>query len=220
MEHKTRTLVLSVAMSLAGSAPLALAQPPGPIPFTAFDQDSDGIVTEQEFKSIRAERMAARAAAGAPMPGAANAPTFADFDSNGDGQLMPDEFAAGQQARMQGRPGMGAGMGSGMGSGQGMGMGRNMPTFTEFDLNADGSLSEKEFYEARANRIAERSKQGYQMRNLANAPAFGDVDLNNDGLVDPQEFATAQAHHMNRNRQQMQSPPVSPTPANPNQPPE
>ncbi|EIC20886.1 EF-hand domain-containing protein [Thiorhodovibrio frisius] len=214
MEHKTRTLVLSVAMIVAGGAPLALAQPPGPMPFTVFDQDSDGIVTEQEFNSIRAERMAARAAAGAPMNGAANAPTFADFDSNGDGQLMPDEFAAGQQARMQGRPGMGPGMGAGMGSGQGMGMGRNMPTFTEFDLNADGSLSEQEFYEARANRIAERSKQGYQMRNLANAPAFGEVDLNNDGLVDPQEFATAQAHH----RQQMQPPSGQPAPANPNPP--
>ncbi|WP_245537330.1 EF-hand domain-containing protein [Thiocystis violascens] len=217
----TRTLALSVAIAAACGALPALAQPTnapprGPMPFAAFDRDGNGMVTEQEFNTVHAERMAARAATGAPMRGAANAPTFADFDLNGDGRLVSDEFAAAQQALMQGRPGMGMGPGAGrgmgpgagMGPGMGMGrgMGRNMPTFAEFDLNQNGTLTEKEFYEARANRIKERSQQGYPMRNLANAPDFKVIDLNGDGLVDQREFDLAQAQH----RQQMMQPPLPP----------
>jgi hypothetical protein len=163
------------------------------------------MVTEQEFNTVHAERMAARGATGAPMRGAANAPTFADFDLNGDGQLLPDEFATTQQSLMQGRPGMGMGQGAGRGPGMGRGMGRNMPTFAEFDLNQNGSLTEQEFYEARANRIKERSQQGYPMRNLANAPDFKAIDLNGDGLVDPREFDLAQAQH-----RQQAMPPLPP----------
>jgi Ca2+-binding EF-hand superfamily protein len=213
MNNMTRTIALSVAIAAACGALPALAQPTntpprGPMPFTAFDQDGNGMVTEQEFNTVHAERMAARGATGAPMRGAANAPTFADFDLNGDGRLLPDEFAAAHQALMQGRPGMGMGPGAGRGPGMGMGrgMGRNMPTFAEFDLNQNGSLTEKEFYEARANRIKERSQQGYPMRNLANAPDFKAIDLNGDGLVDPREFDLAQTQH----RQQMMQSPLPP----------
>jgi hypothetical protein len=62
-------------------------------------------------------------------------------------------------------------------------------------LNSDGALTEQEFYEARANRIAERSQQGYPMRNLANAPSFEVVDLNGDGQITPDEFSAGQAQH-------------------------
>jgi hypothetical protein len=211
MNNMTRTIALTIAITgVCGALPV-LAQPSGApargfMPFAAFDQDGNGSVTEQEFNAVHGQRMAERAATGAPMRGAANAPTFADFDQNGDGQLLPDEFAAAHQSLMQNRPGRG--MGAGMGPGMGRGMGRNMPTFAEFDLNRDGSLTEKEFYEARANRIKERSEQGYQMRNLSNAPVFGAIDLDGNGLVDPQEFAMAQARH----RQQMMQPPMPPAP--------
>lgn len=200
MNNMTRTISLALA-AVCCTLP-ALAQPPmnqpapGPLSFAAFDLDGNGIVTPQEFETAHGQRMAARAATGAPMRGAANAPTFKDFDLNGDGQLTPDEFAAARQTIMQNRPGMG------MGPGMGRGMGRNMPTFAEFDLNGDGNLTEQEFNEARANRIKERSQQGYPMRNLANAPTFSDIDLNRDGLVSPQEFATSQTRH----RQQMMPP--------------
>jgi len=62
----------------AASVPVAAqsVQPPlrGPMTFEVFDMDGDGVVTEQEFQSVRTDRMAARAAQGAPMRGAANAP--------------------------------------------------------------------------------------------------------------------------------------------------
>ncbi|MBK1723806.1 hypothetical protein CKO23_16395 [Thiocystis violacea] len=184
--------------------------------FATFDRDSDGVVTEQEFNATRAERMAARATMGAPMPGAANAPKFADLDQNGDGQVTADEFDAFHQARLQGRGGMGPGAGQGMGPGMGMGqgggrgagrgMGSHMPTFADFDLNGDGSLTAQEFYQARANRIAERSQQGYPMRNLGNAPDFSAIDLDGNGQVDPREFLTAQTQH----RQQMMQGPTAP----------
>ncbi|MCF7995726.1 MAG: hypothetical protein K9L88_12900, partial [Chromatiaceae bacterium] len=47
----------------------------------------------------------------------------------------------------------------------------------------------------RAERIKERSQQGYQMRNLANAPSFEDVDQNGDGQIDKEEFESAQLQH-------------------------
>ena len=209
MHYSNRTLIL--AITLASVAPLVQAQPAdlsarGPLPFSAFDQDGNGVVTQPEFENVQAQRMAARAIAGAPMRGAANAPTFAAFDLNGDGKLTPDEFAQAQQTLMQGRgagmgtgPGAGGGMGQGPGAGRsgmgGPGMGRNMPVFADFDTNGDGSLTEQEFNEAKGKRIQERAQQGYQMRNLATAPTFATIDSNSDGRVDAQEFAAAQAQH-------------------------
>ncbi|RKT43939.1 EF-hand domain-containing protein [Thiocapsa rosea] len=197
MKTTMRRSIMAVTVAAAFAAPLALAQQPapprGPMTFSAFDLDGDGIVTEVEFDTARAQHMAERAAQGAPMRGAANAPAFSEFDLNGDGRLTPEEFATVQQSRMQGRPG--GGMGPGIGMGPGAGMRRNMPAFAEFDLNGDGALTEQEFYEGRANRIKERSQQGYPMRNLANAPSFEAIDLNGDGRITPDEFAAAQAQH-------------------------
>jgi hypothetical protein len=86
--------------------------------------------------------------------------------------------------------------------GSGMGMGPSMPVFADFDLNADGTLTKQEFDEARAKRIAERSQQGYPMRNLPNAPTFEAIDADGDGRVGPEEFATHQAEHRAQMMQQ------------------
>jgi len=179
-----------IAYVLLPGVPQA-AEPPvrGPMTFEMFDADSDGRITEQEFNAARAERMATRAAQGAPMRGAASAPAFASFDRNADGSVTVEEFAEVRQGRMPGRPG------------KGRGMGPNMPTFADFDLNGDGAISKEELNEARAKRIAERSQQGYPMRNLPNAPTFEDIDTNSDGLVSPEEFAAHQTQHR---RQMMQ----------------
>ncbi len=199
-------LVPAIALTIActlGPMLTASAQPPmgGPMTFGAFDQNGDGAVTEQEFASAHAERMASRQNQAPPMQGAFNPPAFSDFDLDGDGRMTEAEFAAGRQARMQGRPGMGMGMGPSMRPG--MGWGRNMPTFSTFDINGDGGVTKQEFYDARAQRMRERAQQGYPMRNAANAPPFESVDGDGDGVVSPDEFAAAQAEHR---REMMQQP--------------
>ena len=78
------------------------------------------------------------------------------------------------------------------------GLGRNMPTFADCDLNGGGSITEDEFYKARAERIAKRAQEGRQMKNLANAPSFADIDANDDGSVSPNEFSAHQAEHMKK----------------------
>lgn len=100
-----------------------------------------------------------------------------------------------------GQPAQGTFQKQGMPNGRGM-MGRNMPKFSDCDLNGDGKILEQEFYDARAKRISQRAQQGYQMRNLANAPSFADMDTNSDGAISPEEFRVHQAQH----RQQRQRP--------------
>jgi len=210
MKHQAKMITRGVTLTIAclllpGTLAAQTPGPPGPMTFSELDKNGDGAVTEQEFTTAHGAHMAARAAQGAPMRGAATAPTFADFDRNGDGRMTSEEFQAGRQALMQGRPGNGPGPGAGMGGGPGMGMGRgrNMPVFAEFDLNGDGTLTETEFYEARAKRMAERAAQGYAMRNAGKAPAFSAIDTDGNGQVTPDEFAASQAAH----RGQMMSQP-------------
>lgn len=163
----------------------------GPIPFSAFDENGDGAISEEEFYEARGERMATRATEGRPMRGAAKAPTFSDLDADGDGKLDPEELTAGQNAQAEKL--RGAGMGQGRGAGQGMGREKNMPSFDDYDLDGDGTIVEKEFQEARAKRISERAEQGYPMKNIGSAPAFGDLDSDGDGKLSREEFDAHQA---------------------------
>lgn len=194
MTYQNHVAFLGLALlipCLVSPVAVQCAEPPtrGPMTFEAFDSNGDGRITEQELDEAREERMAARAALGAPMRGVAAVPTFSSFDRNGDGDVTPEEFSEARRERMQGPQGMG------------MGMGSPMPAFTDFDLNADGALTREEFYEARAKRIAERSQQGYPMRNLPNAPTFEAIDTNGDSIVAPDEFV---AHQMQHRRQMIQ----------------
>ena len=84
---------------------------------------------------------------------------------------------------MQNRSGGGMGMGSGRG---------NMPSFADFDTNGDGKISEQEFTDGRARRMAERAKEGRPMRNLNAATSFADIDTDHDGSISPEEFAAHQ----------------------------
>ena len=163
----------------------------GPIPFADYDKDSDGFISDEEFNTVRGERMAKRAAEGKQMRGAASAPAFSDFDTNGDNQLSSDELAAGQKAQMDKR--------RGMGKGKGAGMERNRPAFSEFDLDGDGKILEKEFNEARSKRISGRAQEGYQMKNLGNAPSFTDIDTNEDGEISKEEFIAHQSQRREKN---------------------
>lgn len=74
---------------------------------------------------------------------------------------------------------------------------RGPASFAEFDASGDGKISEQEFNEGRARRMAERARQGGQMRNVANAPTFAQIDANGDGVITPDEFS---AHRSGRSR--------------------
>lgn len=163
----------------------------GPVPFAAYDQDADGLISEAEFYRVRGDRVSTSAAEGWMMRGAACAPSFTDLDSDGDGLLNADELALGQQMQMGKRHVMG--MGHGQGMGKGMGMRYNMPIFSEYDLNGDGVLLEGEYAQACSKRKTERQEMGFRMRNLDNAPSFADIDRNADGEISPQEFSVHQS---------------------------
>lgn len=191
-----KNLYMLIAVTiLSGTTQLAVAQgfsdmQPGSAPFSAHDLNSDGVITVEEFDSFRQERRSVRAAEGRPMRNATSAPSFADLDIDRDGNLSPEELAVGQKAQMQKRGGV-----RGQGMGRGTGVGRNMPSFSEFDLNNDGVLLEDEFIEARGERISERAKQGYQMRGLSNMLQFSAIDHDGDGKITPDEFSAGLALH-------------------------
>jgi Ca2+-binding EF-hand superfamily protein len=210
MNYLMNGRLLGVLVSLAG---VVFAQPAipsgqGPVPFSAFDHNSDGAISQQEFESFHAQLQQAHSPQSYSAGRDYDPPQFSAFDQNGDGLLSPNELSQGQRKRQQQRDFgqghaprdsvMGQGRGRGMGTGMGSGRGHNMPAFSEFDLDADGLLQRQEFEQGRAQRIRERLEQGYQMRNLQNAPTFSSIDGNGDGVVSRQEFAAAQAQHRQR----------------------
>ncbi len=111
-----------------------------------------------------------------------------------------------RQQFMQSSPGKGQGMGKGMNFQRGQGMGKNKskgiqnrPTFMTYDLNNDGRITQKEFYDGQAKRMTQKADEGKMMRNVGNAPTFESIDTNSDGAVAPTEFNTHQTNRMNSN---------------------
>jgi len=158
-------LIVAVLIAVAVFPFIARADshaPPPPPNFEKFDTDGDGFVSEEEFNTMRAERMAARAAEGRQMRGAANAPAFSDIDSNGDGKLDAAEFTAGRDRHMQvmreKHGGQGAG-GKGAGGGMHGGHGMKMPTFADLDLDGDGCINAEEFSRHQAEHQGKRHGQ-------------------------------------------------------------
>jgi Ca2+-binding EF-hand superfamily protein len=141
-------LIVSVIVALAMLPFVARAecqqQGHGPPPFSKFDQDGDGLVSEEEFNSARAAHIAERAAAGGKMKGLATAPAFADLDTDGDGMLNEAELTAGQKAHMKAM--------HEQRGGHGMHGGNRMPTFGDLDLNDDGCIDPEEFATHQAER--------------------------------------------------------------------
>lgn len=113
--------------------------------FEALDADGDGYLSETELlkgqlsqmQENRMNRPRGPMAGGGRGNGAMAG--FADFDSNGDGVVTPDEFAQTRAARQaekaaQGYPMRNAG---------------SAPSFESFDANGDGRLTTEEFVPGR-----------------------------------------------------------------------
>ena len=84
---------------------------------------------------------------GRPMHGMSSAPSFDDFDSDGDGKLNEEEFASGHQKHMADMRGEhhGKGHGKGMHKGHGkMHGGGAHASFEEIDSNGDGCIDKAE----------------------------------------------------------------------------
>jgi len=75
---------------------------------------------------------------------------------------------------------------------------RKQPTFSMFDLNNDGAITEKELDQARTIRMNKLAKEGKMLRNAGHAPQFATMDKNNDGIVNQEEFSVHQAQHMKK----------------------
>lgn len=70
-----------------------------------------------------------------------------------------------------------------------------MPTYSDFDTDSNGKVTQAEFENTQQKRMKERAEKGMMMRNAGNAPVFSDIDSNNDGNIDKQEFKTHQEQH-------------------------
>ncbi len=182
-------LVLFTGSGIAmadGDAPSVSLQ--GPIPFEVFDLDGNGAISQQEFDQVRARRAEAREKAG--LPSTRQSRSFSGIDSDGDGEIDPEELRA-----AHGAAGAAAAAGPGTRGGRGMGRGGAPPAFSDFDLNGDGGIDEQEFIDARTKRIAERVREGRMMRGLITAPTFTDLDTDGDGSLTPEEFAAGVRSH-------------------------
>jgi len=92
-------LALVAAVASASSAQTEDISARAPLPFASYGTDDNGRISQQEFEAVAEQRQAARAQSGAPMRGAANAPSFAEFDSDGDGTATAQELTANQAQR-------------------------------------------------------------------------------------------------------------------------
>ncbi len=100
------SLVVTAALSV-GSTTLSAQEMPlrGPIPFEVFDADKDGSISESEYKATRDARIEKKKSQGLPMRNVANAPSFEELDSDGDGKITKVELLEGQNKQMQKRRG-------------------------------------------------------------------------------------------------------------------
>lgn len=197
---KRPLIVSALATALSLPTGFALAADPEPAPAKAQTPEPEPIygsqlMTQPERTEYRAKMSAAKTVGEQEQIRKEHHEQMQER-AQARGVTLPDEPPARRGGMGPGGGGIGPG-GGGMGMGQNQGMGkgmrRNRPAFSEYDLNGDGKITEKEFNEARSKRISERAQQGYQMRNLGSAPSFADIDANKNGEISVEEFAAHQS---------------------------
>jgi len=108
--------LLAVPTALAAQTADGAGEPPAAPGFAAIDTDGDGTISPEEWQAMLDRlppQMRGLLAAGAPdmsTPEARRAAfiaaRFAALDTDGDGMISPEEFAAGIEARAERRAGM------------------------------------------------------------------------------------------------------------------
>lgn len=188
----TLTFLTACALSLVPTSLAAEDMPPrGPIPFSIYDANEDGSISEKEFNDPKANRMLKRAASGKPM---GNAPTFSLFDINSDGKLSKIELLEGQsKQREENRKRRAAMQKFKMNKNSQSRGNRMMPTFERCDLNGDGYITQEEMDKARAKRAEKKLAEGKMMRNSSKASKFSDIDSDGNGKITKDEFLANQA---------------------------
>lgn len=73
-------------------------------------------------------------------------------------------------------------------------------SFSAFDKDKDGFISETEHNSVREARQEQRASQNRAMRNVQNAPNFGEIDSDKDGKISKMEFLENQNKQMQENR--------------------
>ncbi|MCW8929189.1 MAG: EF-hand domain-containing protein [Gammaproteobacteria bacterium] len=188
----------------------------GPIPFYIYDINSNGFISQDEFHTIRGQRMEYREAQGFPMKNMASEPNFKEFDTDKNGQLSQDELSKGQQKQRQKRWEARQVQGMGMRQGQRRSMCpmNKMPQFENFDLDKDGLLTPEEFnhgmQQHMQNKRTMMQGQGMGMsQNQSrgnnrgrNMPKFEDFDGNNDGMISEQELIEGRSMRISNRIQQ------------------
>lgn len=91
-----------------------------------------------------------------------------------------------------------AAIAGGMNKGQSRGPDNPMqpPVYSQLDLDNNGRITETEFNQFRADRIAQRSGKGRHFKGLNENHRFAVMDQNADGVVTEQEFLA----HKNNNQ--------------------
>ena len=100
VERTTLATLLALAL-----APVPAADPDmparGPAPFSSFDTDGNGQVSQEEFNRAHSERLQQRTQSEKPYRYTGNAPAFGDIDSNADVGLSREEIETHQQRQRE-----------------------------------------------------------------------------------------------------------------------
>ncbi len=105
MKKTLTTAILVSAITLSAGMVIAYdMETRGPIPFDTWDVDGSGTIEEQEFNTIRAQRMEMMQDTAHMGRNAACALTFARIDADDDGRITAEELTAMQQAQAMKRP--------------------------------------------------------------------------------------------------------------------
>lgn len=78
------------------------------------------------------------------------------------------------------------------------GQGSNQPSFSFYDVDADGMISKMEYDAGHQKWMDQKTKEGKMLKNAPDAPTFEDIDTDGDGMINPEEFSAHQAEQRER----------------------